>query len=293
MKNAIFSATLILLILTSGCEKAIHIVIPGSASQLVVEGYIYSGLPPVVILSHSLGFFSKISSSLIDSSFVHGATITVSNGIQTQTLKEYALDTTGGNTIYFYSADSSRPLQIFTGVPGNTYSLHIITGGTSYTASTSIPKGGDILDSLWVIYPPLKADSGKAILMGSITDPPQPGNCIRYFTRINSGPFLPGFNSVFNDDLTNGTTYSTEIAPGFDKNNITDSAHRFFQVGDTVTVELSNIDQATYNFWHTYDYSFTNTGNPFSSPILILGNVPGALGYWGGYEQQYKTIIIP
>jgi hypothetical protein len=278
----------------TACEKPITIHLAGSAPQLVVEGYIYSGQPPVVILTHSIGFFSRISTAIVDSSFVHGAVITVSNGLQTQTLREYVIDTTNGNSVFFYSADSSKLGQVFVGVPGYSYTLHIQAEGKSWSAVTTIPSGGDYLDSLWVVNPPGKHDSGKVILMGEIYDPPEPGNYIRYFTQINSGPFLPGMNSVYDDELTNGTTYTTHIDPGFNKSNPVDSSgHGFFPTGDTVTVELCNIDKATYDFWRTYDYSFSSTSNPFSSPIQVLGNVPNALGYWGGYEEQFKSIIIP
>ena len=281
-------------ILTLGaCEKAITIHLPPTSPELVVEGYIYVGKPPVVILTHTIGYFSRVNPGIVDSSFVHGAVITVSDGPQVQTLREYVVDTTGGNKVFFYSSDTSKLSQVFQGTQGHTYSLRIQAESKIWTATTTIPQGGDSLDSLWVVYPQARDDSGKAVLMGQIIDPPQPGNYIRYFTRTNSGPFLPGINSAYDDQLTNGTTYSTTIQPGFDKSNPLDSSAKgLFNRGDTVTVELCNIDQGTFQFWRTYDYSYANTGNPFSSPILVLGNISGAQGYWGGYEQQFKTIII-
>ncbi len=281
------------MITLGACEMAITIHLPPSSPELVVEGYIYVGKPPVVILTHTIGFFSRVNPGIVDSSFVHGAMVTVSEGANSQNLREYAIDTTGGNRIFLYTADTSQPSRAFPGSPGHTYALRIQVQGQVWTASTTIPQGGDSLDSLWVIYPQAKDDSGKVVLMGEITDPPQAGNCIRYFTKTNSGPFLPGINSAYDDELTNGTTYATTIQAGFDKSDPLDSGSRgLFNRGDTVTVELCNIDQATFQFWRTYDYSYANTGNPFSSPITVLGNIPGALGYWGGYEQQLKTIII-
>ncbi|MGB8193468.1 MAG: DUF4249 family protein, partial [Chitinophagaceae bacterium] len=52
-------------------------------------------------------------------------------------------------------------------------------------------------------------------------------------------------------------------------------------------------DKATFDFWRTMEFSYASIGNPFSSPTKVLGNVKGALGYFGGYAVQYKTIIIP
>jgi hypothetical protein len=42
------------------------------------------------------------------------------------------------------------------------------------------------------------------------------------------------------------------------------------------------------------EYSYSSIGNPFSSPTKVLGNISGgALGYFGAYAADYKTITIP
>jgi hypothetical protein len=57
---------------------------------------------------------------------------------------------------------------------------------------------------------------------------------------------------------------------------------------------LSNIDKATYDFWRTMEYSYYSIGNPFSTTTKVINNISnGALGYFGGYASQYRTIIIP
>ena len=67
----------------------------------------------------------------------------------------------------------------------------------------------------------------------------------------------------------------------------------FFDKGDTVTLKFCNIDHSTYDIWRTADFAYSSAGNPFASPTRTLGNVKGALGYWGGYSITYRTIIIP
>jgi hypothetical protein len=60
-----------------------------------------------------------------------------------------------------------------------------------------------------------------------------------------------------------------------------------------VTLKLCNIDKATYDFWRTMEFAYSSVGNPFSSPTKVLSNISGgALGYFGGYAAQFKTIII-
>jgi hypothetical protein len=42
------------------------------------------------------------------------------------------------------------------------------------------------------------------------------------------------------------------------------------------------------------EFTYLSVGNPFSSPTRVLSNISnGALGYFGGYASQYKTIVIP
>ena len=61
-----------------------------------------------------------------------------------------------------------------------------------------------------------------------------------------------------------------------------------------LTAKLANIDKATFDFWRTMEYNYQSIGNPFSSPTVVLSNVSNnALGYFGGYAAQYKSVKIP
>lgn len=125
-------------------------------------------------------------------------------------------------------------------------------------------------------------------------DRPGLGDYIRYYTRVGKGPFLPGFNSVFDDQIIDGTSYTVTVDKGFDRNTEFSDSTAYFRKGDTVTVKVCNIDKVTYDFWRTYEFSFQSIGNPFSSPTNILGNISnGALGYFGGYAAQHRSVIIP
>ena len=114
------------------------------------------------------------------------------------------------------------------------------------------------------------------------------------FTRRNSEPFYPGLNSVYDDQVIDGTHYELQVERGVNRNQDIPEGYSFFDKGDTVTLKVSNINKATYDFWRTMEYTYLSVGNPFSSPTKVLGNISnGALGYFGGYASQYKTIIIP
>jgi hypothetical protein len=278
----------------SACEKKIDFKPRQSEASLVVDARIESGQAPVVVLSKSLGYFSKIDPEILSQSFVRNARVTLSNGEKTQVLKEYAVQDTSGYTIYYYSSDPAQGANAFKGEFNKTYNLTIESEGKTYTAVTHIPALQKKIDSLW--WEPLTnpEDSSMVLVMARISDPPGLGNYTRYFTRSNQELFYPGLNSVSDDQIIDGKTYNIQIERGVDRNQDIDfENYSFFYRGDTVTVKFCNIDKATYDFWRTMEFSYASIGNPFSSPAKVSGNVKGALGYFGGYAVQYITLTIP
>lgn len=284
-----------ILLLLSSCEKSISFRPNNSEPLLVVEATIENGQSPQVILTSSVNYFSQITPDILANSFVHQARVEISNGVQTQVLKEYTIPDSSGYSLFYYSIDSSSAAA-FKGELGKQYSLTIQVNGKTYTATTSIPLLKKTIDSLWWDKAPPNIDSQLVRLMARITDPPGYGNYVRYFTKVNRGPFWPGRNSAFDDQIVDGTTYTVQIDQGINRNQeIEDEdTYNLFRKGDTVTVKQCNIDKATYDFWRTMEYSYASIGNPFSSPTRVLSNINGGgLGYFGGYAAQYVTLIIP
>ena len=287
-------SVLICAILLSSCEKNINFKLKVVPDILVVDADIENNQPPIVVLSKSLAYFSNITPEALDTSFVHGATVSVSNGTQTQQLKEYSVDSTGGYVIYYYSIDTSNLPAAFIGQLNTTYYLKVVVAGNEYTAETTIPALTKKIDSLWWKPTPFADDTTETDLFVRATDPPGLGNYIRYYTKTNGGPFLPGQQSVFDDELIDGTTYDLKVSPGIDRNNPVAFDKNFFYRGDTVTLKLSNIDRNTYQFWVTMEFAYQSIGNPFASPNTVIGNISnGALGAFCGYASDYKSIIIP
>jgi hypothetical protein len=286
---------LILVILTgAACEKEITVDVQNNEDRLVVEGIIEDGRFPMVTISRSLNYFSQITPAQLLESFVHDAVVTVSNGVRTHQLREYRTDTTNGIALYYYTVDTAQFHSAFAGQPGNSYTLKIEAEGQTLHAITTIPEPRLKLDSMWWMQSAGNTAGEKARVLVKVTDPPERGNYIRYFTSRNGERFLPGLNSVFDDQIVNGTTFDVPLDAGVDKNQQIDfDTYGYFKKGDTVTLKFCNVDHRTYDFWRTADFAFTATGNPFASPTRILGNIQGALGYWGGYCVTYKTITIP
>lgn len=293
-KGALSLPALLLIVMLAGCEKDINFDLKEETPKLVVEATIENGQAPRVILSKSLNYFSQLSIDRLSQSFVSGAEVYVSNGVVTHRLKEYTVPLGGTYRLVYYSTDSSNLSTAFVGELNKAYSLRIVADGRTYTATTTIPGLDKQIDSVWYKAGPPQLDSSKVIVMVRATDPPGFGNYIRYFTRRNNEPFLPGLNSAFDDYFIDGTTYELQIGAGVDRNEPIKEDDLFFNKGDTVTLKLSSIDRATYDFWRTVEYSYRAVGNPFSTPVKVLGNVSNnALGYFGGYASQYRTLVIP
>jgi hypothetical protein len=286
----------ILCILTLGsCEKAITFELDQPGPKLVVEAIIENNEPPIVVLTRSSNYFSTISPDILASSFVHDVDIFISDGVKTHKLKEYSRPLVNNYNFFYYSIDSSDLSTAIVGQLKSQYSLRILHEEKEYTATTTIPDLTKKIDSVWWKEAPPSADSNKVVIMVKATDPKGFGDYIRYFTKRNSEPFLPPFNSVFDDYIIDGTTYELPLEPGIDRNGeVEEDEQAFFNRGDTVIFKISNIDKATYEFWRTMEYSYASVGNPFSSPVKVLNNISnGALGYFGGYASQYHQVIVP
>ena len=275
------------------CEKDIDFKLKDAESLIVVDAQIENGQVPTVALSKSLDYFGAISPQILASSFVHNAEVTMSNGTVTHTFKEYTVPLGNAYFIYYYGIDSANLATAFAGEFGKQYDLTIKAEGKTYTAKTTIPLLTKIFDSMWTKLPPPNVDTSKRILMARAIDPPGLGNYVRYYTKKNRDRFLPGFNSVFNDEVIDGTTYQGQVDPGVDRNNALPTGdNRFFARGDTISFKLSNIDKATYNFWNTWEFNQQSIGNPFSQPGKVIGNISnGALGAFCGYASQVGTVI--
>ncbi len=280
-------------LVVSSCEKNISFDLKDAGKVLVVDAEIENGKPPIVSLSKSLDFFSAISPQILAASFVHNAVVTISNGSLTHSLKEYTVPLNNGFFLYYYSIDSANLSTAFVGEFSKQYTLTILADGKLYSAKTTIPVLKKFPDSLWTAKAPANVDTSKRILMTRVTDPPGLGDYIRYFTKKNNQPFLPGINSVFNDEVVENTTYTAQVDQGVNRNlPLPTGDDRFFSRGDTISFKLSNIDKSTYTFWNTWEFNQQSIGNPFSQPGKVIGNISnGALGAFCGYASWVGTVI--
>lgn len=289
MKN--WMAVFILLCLYS-CEKNINFDLKQSEPVLVVDAEIENAKAPIVMLSKSLSFFDKINPQILAGSFVHNADVFISNGVTTHKLKEYSYPLTPGYNAFYYSIDSADLATAFMGELNKKYSLKIISEAKEYNASVGIPPLATYPDSVWLKPAPQNPDTNKRVLFIKAKDPAGLGNYVRYFTKKNKERFLPGENSVYDDQVIDGTTYEVQLPQGIDRNNRLSGDSNFFKKGDTVTLKFCNIEKPIYTFWSTLEFAYQSIGNPFAQPNKVIGNISnGALGAFCGYASWYRTVI--
>src|SRR5688500_5453676 len=180
-----FLYVFILLISIYSCERAIDFTPETQDPKLVVEGIIEGGQHPTVYLTRSLDFFSKISKEELTGSFVRNAEVTISDGVNTELLKEYQIRVSGDTLLYYYSIDTTNGRTGMLGELGASYHLNIKVDGKEYDANTTIPTPAKTLDSLYYRFADIAGDTAKVLLYGRFKDPPGYGNYIRYFTNVN------------------------------------------------------------------------------------------------------------
>lgn len=284
--------------LYAGCEKEVNIDIVNGKPQIVVNGFIETGQPPVLLLSRSFGYLSTFDQSTIANNFVHDARITVSNGSREVSLREYEIDTGSDFRFYIYSIDSAdQQARTFLGRVNETYTLTVIADGKTYTSTTRIPdcRPPDSLAALLPDEPDLKKPTARVLNL-YYSDPDTPGNCYRYFTSLNGSPFHTASTSVFDDALV-GNTGSTARLPlflGYDRSTASNDSTGYLFPGDRVTLKWCAIERPVFNFYTTFEYTISNVGNPFTTPINVRSNITGGgLGVWAGYGATQMTLVVP
>jgi len=177
-------------LLIVSCEKNINITLDASQSRLVVDATIENGRPPMVFLSKSLDYFSKIDPAVLSSSFVRNAKVRITDGTTEVLLREDSIKISTGNKIYFYT--TAGPSLSFLGKLKSSYSMVIEAEGKVYSATTTIPETTRKIDSLWWEKVPLAKDSNRVNVMIRAKDKPGLGDYIRFFTKLGQQPFFPG-----------------------------------------------------------------------------------------------------
>jgi hypothetical protein len=279
VKNIItLFCTVIVLIFFSGlisCQKVINIDLNSPSPQLVVEADISDKPGPYFVrLSKTVNLdeITKIPP-------VTGAMVEISDS--SSGISENLIELKDG--IYMTSSLS--------GIPGHRYKLTIKADGQVYDAVSGMPfpVGSLKLDIKREINNPdsFVGNSGDQAFRYrvnyEINDPVEFTNYYRFVIYHKNRELRS--RRVFNDQFHNGKIIADDFV-------LHDTIN--FDPGDTVRIELQNIDRNTFNFFRTLREGAGGLSFLSASPSNPISNISrNGLGYFSAYSQNTGYLIIP
>lgn len=239
------------------CTKVIELPLSNNTGQLVIEGAItnLSG-QQVIKLSRNISFYSNNANPAVT-----GATVVVN-------------DQLGTNYVFSESSPGSYTSS-FTGVPGYTYTLQVISNGTTYSASSTMPQPVTLntISSKQNTF-----DKAKKTITIAYQDPAGISNQYRFVLRVNNkqvNSFFPG-----SDKYSDGKFVIDDL----NQNDIT------IKIGDNVSVEMHCIDLPMYRYWYALVTQSSNNGITPANPSNNIS--PAALGYFSAHTVDSKMMQI-
>lgn len=251
-------------LLLSSCdqEEIIDLDLNDAAAQFVIEGSVTDeAVPYTVRISRTVNVDQPN-----DFPAISGAEVIIRD------------DAGRADTLVEKEPGVYETFQAFPGVPGRTYTLQVRAEGRYFTASSTMPNLVPFGD-LKTIYLPF-GGSNTLVMTPIFTDPAGLGNNYQ-FIQTNNGRRLP-FIFVMDDRNNDGSQISSLLlAPDLETN-----------VGDTVSIEMRNIDRATYKYFVALDASNGNGPNA-SVPANPDNNFQGTcLGYFAAYTVQRRSLVV-
>lgn len=242
-----------------GCEQSIMMTLDSVAPQLVIEGTITNTDNAVLVhISQSQDYYNQSKFQNISK-----ANVVLSFGSTNLKLTEK----TAG---YYYHNNIPK-------IPGMSYSLKVTTGGSTYSSSVILPPVVPV-DSIYFRPAIFEPDSLNCYIR--FKDPVAYENYYR-IRIFRNRRFAVNDYFLYNDDFSNGQNMTTPIY------------YRYFAPGDTVVVELLNLEKSTYHYLKGISEIVGETmttqvpGNP---PSNFSGGVLGYFGAWGTFTT---LVVVP
>ncbi|MEH6657300.1 DUF4249 domain-containing protein [Leeuwenhoekiella marinoflava] len=263
-------------LLVASCEEVIELDLDTQDSQLVIEGIVSDRPGPYqVLISKTVDFYD-------DNTFPveENATVRLSSD---QGESEVLVQTSPG--VY-----ESTQMQ---GQRGVNYTLDVDVAGTSYSASSRLPKEQIVIDSISVGYKKesLFQEEGYYAI-AYFDDPPDAENYYRLQVLVNGEPY------IFYDEDEETPEDGTEddnlylLSDKFTNGNVQDYEFpQQLEPGDTINVRLQQLDRNTYDYYRTLVNVLSGGGIAPANPITNW--TPEALGYFGAISETKSTVVVP
>ena len=251
------------------CQRVVSIDLNEANPQIVIEGVVTDGPGPYTVSITKTGNYFE--PALIFPT-VSGASVVLRDDAGTvDTLREVEPG-------HYQSSHIA-------GVPGRTYHLTVVAEGSEFDGTSWMPQRVRIDSVYTTVLREFDGDRGYNIFV-QFKDPPQQGNYYRLVVHTNVMPSdsVTGQRYLLvSDKLLNGNEATYQIRAG-----------RNVSAGDTLTVTLYSLDQATYDYYNTLRsiVSFDRSPTALSpaNPNTNLSN--GSLGYFAAFAvDSIRTVL--
>lgn len=304
------------------CERDLEIPLPEHKSRLVVNGYLYAGMPVDIYVTRSYGIVEKVE---IQDILIENALVEILEGGKVLDTLAYR-DTTisdpfsGTKTIKLgkYYSETVKPEA------GKSYTVRVShpTYGTA-TATTVIPQKINVEDlkieqdvyvSQYTDFDGQIYSYGQSMIKVKVTDPPGEKNFYDFELGIDfelpDHPGIPFFaelytyNNVYRepgegyvgdqkpfvDDSFDGTTTTLEIVTELPNNYVLLSEKKPLEISK-IYVKAIAVNEDYYKFKNKFELQQLNRdGDDFGivpvEAIIIYSNVEGGFGILAGFNES-------
>jgi hypothetical protein len=259
-----YTGLLLITIVALSCKKVIKLDLGNDSGKLVIEGNITDEPgPQYVKLSHNVPFTGNSTYPPVT-----GATVTVYDS----TANNYFDMTEGPSGTY--------SIEKGFGIYGHTYLLTVNTGGQVYTARSVMPQYVAI-DSIAASNNILDKNDNKRMMTVYFNDPAGVKNQYRFVMYVNGVQVNTVF--AFDDQFIDGKHVTLDL-----QQTETD-----IHPGDTVRVEMQNIDRPVYIYWFTLEQQQGDNPGGAVAPSNPPTNItPTSLGYFSAHTFQSITMVV-
>jgi hypothetical protein len=241
------------------CEQIIKVNLQEGQPNVVIESSVTNGRGPFTVrLSKSQAYYNQSAAVGIEN-----AVVQMSDSPLTETLVDL------GSGYYMTKA--------IKGLVGDTYHLNVSTGGQSFSASVKLPPTVRI-DTVYFKTALIDKDSLNVFI--EFNDPRLVTNYYRV-KLFRNGLVAVNDYYLISDAFSDGLRI---LAPFY---------YREFAPGDTVIVELDNLELSTWNYFKGLS-EIIQGGVNVQAPGNPVSNITGgALGYFGAWGAYHYRVIIP
>jgi hypothetical protein len=245
------------IVVCGACEEVIDVNLKNASSKVVIESFITNIDDPFVVrITKSQDFFDQSNFSTVRNATVQ---------LEYPSVKENLIEKGGG----YYVSSMTK------GIPGRIYTLKITADGETFGATVELPNPVPI-DTVY-FQPGLFQSDSLNIFVG-FRDPAVTENYYRVRLYRNHRYAVNDY-FLMSDAILDGEKI---VAPIY---------YRYFTPGDTVVVELLNLEKCTWKYFKGLSESIqqgVNSQAPGNPPTNFTGGALGIFGAWG--SSSYRTI---